>query len=220
MKRLTIILLFVALPLFTSCDKRLFHFVVDFDEISIFQVDENGAFEMSEFVSADEIKNAVEVPSDGVITGVDIQQLEVWVELREGNEAGDLILSGEIIDLSGGRDYMFRDYSVDISYPNAPFIGINSLISLGIIRLQGKIESYLLGLGDSGYYIRLSGRSEPQGQRIAVDIFLAARATVKYDQCLDVPSGFMGGDDCTIESGDTDSAVSAPPRAGSPGDRS
>lgn len=159
----------------------------------------------------DEVRNAVEVPDDGVITGVDIETLLLWVDLRPENEATSLTLCGEIIELSGDRSYMFQNYPVPLLYPDTPVIGINSLISLGIGKLKGKIESYLLNLGDSGYLVGLSGNSTPAGSRIAVDIFLLARATVKYDQCVDVPSGFMGGDDCTIDSGD-DGFLTSPVR--------
>lgn len=84
MKKITALLLLLALPLLSGCEKRLFHFIVTIDRTAPFVIDETGSFNEIVPISEQNILSALEIPEGGTITGVDIESisLRVVVELR------------------------------------------------------------------------------------------------------------------------------------------
>ena len=199
MRRFAITILFFTVPLLTSCEKRLFHFVLNYDKTLVYAVDETGPFEYEELVTADEIRSALDIPEDARITGVDVEALSVKVVVRPENQVTNLVVSGKVVETPGGKTSMFNNFPVVLAGVDTPFIGLNDLIASGVGRLKSKLQGFIMGLDYQSFGVELSGDSVPSGQALAVDIHLLVKATIKYEQCVEVLSGFMDGETCDTE---------------------
>jgi hypothetical protein len=199
MRRFAIAVLFFTVPLLASCEKRLFHFVLNYDKTFVYAVDETGPFEYEELVSADEIRSTLDIPEDARITGVDVEALSVKVVVRPENQVTNLVVSGKVVETPGGKTSMFNNFPIVLAGVDTPFIGLNDLIASGIGRLKSKLQGFIMGLDSQSFGIELSGDSVPSGQALAVDIHLLVKATIKYEQCVEVLSGFMDGEKCDTE---------------------
>lgn len=198
MKKITACLPLFALLLLTGCEKRLFHFVATINQSPTFTFDSTGPFVQRVVVTSDRIKAAIDVPSDARITGVDIESLSLRVSLKPGNSATAMRVTGVTINANQQRKTMFQNYFVPLAGVNVPVIGLNALIEDGITELRGKINGYVQNTDNTAFVIEVSGDSSPSsGQRVALDLNLIVKATVKYDQCVDVPQLFSSGEDCT-----------------------
>jgi hypothetical protein len=194
MKKIAAFLLLLPLPLLSGCEKRLFHFIVTIDQTAPFVIDQTGAFNQSVPITEQAILSALDVPEGGTITGVDIESLSLRVAVKNGNQATALNVSGTVTE-NGQTRSMFTNYPVPLVAVNAPFIGLNSLIEDGISSLRRKINGYVKRIDNSSFLITVSGTTVPANARALFDINLKIKATVKYDECLDVPLG-SSGDDC------------------------
>jgi hypothetical protein len=123
MKRIAIATILFTLPLLLSCESRLFHFVFDLNKTSVFQVDETGSFSMQEYISAAEILNEIDLPEDARITGVDVEALSLRVVVKPGNQAQEVVVSGSITPLGGGKQFLFQNKSLTL-------IAVDSLFGL------------------------------------------------------------------------------------------
>jgi hypothetical protein len=195
MKRIAIATILFTLPLLASCESRLFHFVFDLNKTSVFGVDESGSFSMQEYISAEEILNEIDLPGDARITGVDVEALSLRVIVKPENEASNIVVSGSITPLGGGKQFLFRNQSVSLIGVDTLF-GLNSLIEVGVSTLKNKLEGIILHLDPEGYNVGIEGSTDPGGSRVVVDIDLRVKATIKYDQCTEVLEGFMDGEKC------------------------
>jgi len=206
MKKLLIpCILLICLPLFSSCEKRILSFPATFSRTEIFTLDEaGGAFSESSTITADDIRNALDLPDDADITSVNIEALSASVELLEANEASTITVSGSIDEIGGSQDFMFQNYVIPLDGIiglNTPFIGVNPLIAAGISKLKTKIESFLLGLGSQqSFDVAVSGTSSPGGARVAVQLYLKIQMSMEYKICVDVAKDFVeGGEKCEDE---------------------
>lgn len=194
MKKITAVLLILALPLLAGCEKRLFHFVITIDQTPTFPIDQTGAFGQTLTITEQDILRALDVPDGATITGVDIESLSLRIAPKDGNAARALSVSGRIIE-NGQTKSMFNDYPIPLVAVNAPFVGINALIEDGISSLRNKIDGYVKRIDNSSFQIQVSGTTTPANARALFDVNLKIKATVKYDECLDVPLG-ASGEDC------------------------
>ncbi len=196
MKKITACFLLLALPLLAGCEQRLFHFVVTIDQTPTFPIDQTGAFSRSIRITEQDVLRALDVPEGGKITGVDIESLSLKVVVKPGNTAPALSVSGRISD-SQGQSTMFQNYPIVLSGVDASFVGLNDLIETGISKLRNKINGYVMKIDNSAFDIEVSGDTVPSGQRVVLDLQLRIKATIKYDECLEVPLG-EGGEDCNL----------------------
>jgi len=188
----------VALLMLAGCEKRLFHFVATINQTPIFNVDNTGAFKKSFQISSALVRSQLDVPEDARITQLDIESLSLRVVVKSGNQASRLLVSGTILDVNQQSErQMFKDFPIVLAGANFPGIGLNALIANGIGELRGKLDSYVKNLDNGSFFIEVTGDSNPPGQRVLVDLHLIIKATVKYDQCLEVPGPFAGGEECT-----------------------
>jgi len=178
-----------------GCQKKLFHFVVPLKKVAVVSVNQRGEFGGIDRIKAADIRNALKVPDDGTITGVDIESLEIRVRVLTGNEASWLKLSGYVID-NGKPLLLFDKKSVPLIAVDAPYGGLNALIESGVDRLKAKINDQVKKVNDADIEVGLAGDSDPVGKLIKVDIDFKITATVKYDQCVKV-FDFIGGEDCS-----------------------
>jgi hypothetical protein len=196
MKSKIVILMLAGLALtLCGCQKKLFHFVVPLKKIGGVTIEQKGEFMGTDRIKAADIRNALKVPEDGTITGVDIESVQLRVIVNSGNAASWLKLSGYVVD-KGKPLLLFENKSVSLVAVNAPYIGLNSLIETGVNRLKEKINDQIKKVNEADIEIGLSGDSDPAGQQIDVDIEFLIVATVKYDQCVEV-FDVIGGEDCT-----------------------
>lgn len=197
--KVSILLLVSAALLMCGCQKKLFHFVVPFKKVGVVPVNQMGAFAGYDRITAQEIRSALNVPEDGVITGVDLESVQIRVRVLAGNEAKWLKLSGFVVD-NGKPISLFENSSVTLIAVNAPYIGLNALLAKGVAKLTEKINDHIKKVNSADIELGLYGDSDPAGQRIAVEIDFMITATIKYDQCVEV-FDFIGGEDCTEPSG-------------------
>ncbi len=198
MKKIMACLPLLALLMLTGCEKRLFHFVATINQSPTFTFDNTGPFVQSVVVTSDRIKAALDIPSDARITGVDIESLSLRVAVKPENRATAMSVTGVTINANQQRKPMFQNYLVPLAGVNVPVIGLNALIEDGISELRGKLNGYVQNTDNTAFIIEVSGNSTPSaGQRVAIDLNLVVKATVKYDQCVEVPQLFSSGEDCT-----------------------
>jgi len=196
MKRLFACALVLMLPLFSGCEQRLFHFVVTVDRTVPFQFDDaDGTFDGSAVITRDDVLNALDIPKSARITSVDIESLALRVAVKPENQARSLTVSGEVYDVVQDKAKMFDNYPIVLAGANVPYVGLNSLIESGITKLRNKIEGFVKQLDSTSFFVEVSGQSVPAGSAVAVELTLQIKATVKYDECLDVPLG-ASGEDC------------------------
>lgn len=198
MKKIIACIPLLALLMLTSCEKRLFHFVATINQSPTFTFDNTGPFVQRVVITSDRIKAAIDVPSDARITGVDIESLSLRVTVKPENRASALSVTGVTINANQQRKVMFQNYPVPLVGVNVPVIGLNSLIEDGISELRGKINGYVQNTDNTAFVIEVSGNSSPaSGQRVTIDLNLIVKASVKYDQCVEVPQLFSSGEKCT-----------------------
>lgn len=196
MKKMAAFPLLLALMLLAGCNSWLFHLVATIDKTAVFPVDQTGGFEKFVTITSEDVLNALDLPDDARVTGVDIEGLSLRVILKPGNNASRLRLTGEVYDVAQDKSKMFENYEVVIAGADE-FGGINDLIALGIGKLRGKLEGFIKKLDTTSFFIELSGDSVPPGQRVALNVELKIRATIKYDQCLPMPLGFTSDEECS-----------------------
>ena len=194
MKKFTAFLLLLSLPLLSGCEKRLFHFIVTIDRSAIIPINVTGSFSQTATITEQHILSVLEIPEDGTITGVDIESISLRVVVSGDNQASALNLSGRIIE-NGQSKNLFSNYPVPLVAVNAPLIGLNALIEDGVAALRNKINGYVKRIDNSSFQIQVNGTTVQANQRAHLDLDLRIKATVKYDECLDVPLG-SSGDDC------------------------
>jgi len=198
MKKIIACLPLLALLMLTGCEKRLFHFVATINQSPTFTFDSTGPFVQSVVVTSDRIKAALDIPADARITGVDIESLSLRATVKSENKATAMRVTGVIITASQQSKKMFENYIVPLVGVNVPVIGLNALIDDGISELRGKLNGYVQNTDNTAFVIEVSGDSSPSsGQRVAIDLNLVVKATVKYDQCVEVPQLFSSGEECT-----------------------
>ncbi|MFQ6104838.1 MAG: hypothetical protein ACE5OP_11180 [Candidatus Glassbacteria bacterium] len=201
MRKTTVMIVLASLLLFGSCEKKMFEFTGGINQTKIFTLDEiSGNFSESKTITAAEILDNLDVPSDARIKTVNVEALSLRVTVREDNEASLLTVSGSVVE-QGGRSFLFQDYALPIEGAvgvDTPWVGLNALIATGISRLKGKLEGFIKGLDSQSFDISVSGASSPPGQRVALDLHLRVKITITYDQCVDVLKGAVGGRDCDI----------------------
>lgn len=197
MKKRKILPLLFALLLFGGCEKRLFHFVATLTESPAFVVDQTGAFQLTVPVISSAIQGAFDIPAGGQITRVDIESLALRATPRAGNQATALQVTGVIIENGGlAQTTIFNQETIALSSADAPLAGLKTLDAAGVERLRRKLEGYVQNTDNQPFVIQLGGTTVPSGQRLIIDLQLVMKATAKYDQCLEVPGLFSGGEKC------------------------
>ncbi|MCG3119199.1 MAG: hypothetical protein ALAOOOJD_01544 [bacterium] len=196
MKKIKILLLFCALFLFVGCEKRLFHFVATLTESPAFVVDQTGAFQLTVPVISSAIQGAFDIPAGGQITRVDIESLALRATPRAGNQATALQVTAVLVENNGAQQKLFGQETFTLSSAEAPLTGLQTLDATGVERLRRKLEGYVQNTDNQPFVIQLTGTTVPSGQRLIIDLQLVMKATAKYDQCLEVPGLFSGGEKC------------------------
>ncbi len=203
-KRILFVLLFAGL-LLTSCEKRLFKFVLDINQTQTYNIDHTGYFEVGRVVSREDMLAAADIPENARITDVKVQSLAVSVKVKEGNQASKIIATATIHDLNTGTEKIFENYPVPLTGllgVSNPFSPVSLLLDRGVQKLASKIKGYATKNDFFDYELILEGNSDPAGQRIVADINLKIVATVKYEECLEVIGLTSEGDACPGTDGD------------------
>jgi len=199
-------ILLICVPLMSGCEKRILSFPAPLDKTEVFTLDEiGGAFSEFSTISANDIRNAIDIPDDADITSVVVEALSIRVEVLEANQASSVTVSGSVDEIGGPRDYMFQNYVIPLDGligVDTPFIGVNPLLAAGITKLKNKIQSFLLGLDSESFNVTVSGTSSPGGSRVAVRLHLQIKMAMEYKICVDVAKDFVeGGEPCGDEGG-------------------
>lgn len=196
MKKYMLLLPLLAFILFAGCESRLFHFVITHTLVGAFEVDQTGAFTEVDVFGPDDINEALELPEGARITEVNVEGAYIEINITAGNQADNVVVNADIREVGTGTwTHIFQNLNIDIQRYSNPQV-INTLLPLGIALLNTKINGYVDQINDQNFELRLFGDSDPPGQHILLDVALAIRYTVKYDQCMEVPSGLGGGEPC------------------------
>jgi len=202
MNKKNIVYILLLLPILMGCDKRLFKFQSNIDIAKVYTFDNTGPTRKSARIESEQIRSALDLPSDAKVTKVNIETLSLRIKLNDGNEAKLLKIKGFIADLGDQRILWDVDQiSPPIISPDASIfgskIGINGLIETGINKLKSKIEGFIKQNDFSSFLIYVEVDSSPfSGSRIAMDIEIIIKATIEYEQCVEVWNGLDAGEEC------------------------
>jgi len=196
MKKLFILIFCIPL-LALQCEKRQFETVGTINVDETYEVDQTGHFVEVEEISRDQVLDLLDIPEDAEITEVNIESVSIKVVVMSDNEASAVIVEGAV-DLGASKPEFFSNYIVPLVAVDNPWIGLNTLIQEGVTGIKNKLEKIILGMDDDGFAIILEGDSSPTaGNRIHTQIILRITGTVKYVQCLEVPTFIVeGGEPC------------------------
>ncbi|GBD92277.1 hypothetical protein BMS3Abin04_03012 [bacterium BMS3Abin04] len=202
MNKKNIIYILLLLPILMGCDKRLFKFQSNIDLAKLYTFDKTGPTQESATITEEQIRSALDLPSDAKVTKVNIETLSLRIKLNDGNEATLLRIKGFINDASSNTKIWDVDQiSPPIISPDASIfgqkIGINGLIETGINKLKSKIEGFIKRNDFGSFVINVEVDSSPfSGRRIAMDIEIVIQATIEYEQCVEVWDGLDAGEEC------------------------
>ncbi len=195
MKKLFILIFCIPL-MALQCEKRKFETVGTINVDETYEVDQTGHFTVVEDITSSQILDLFDIPEDAEITEVNLESVSIKVVVLGDNQATAVLVSGAA-NLGETKPKFFNNYVVPLIGADK-WYGVNSLIENGIKGIKDKLEGYLLGLDDKDFSIILEGDSSPTtGNRIHTQIILRITGTVKYFQCLEVPTFIVeGGDPC------------------------
>lgn len=202
MNKKNIIYILLLLPILMGCDKRLFKFQSNIDLAKLYTFDKTGPTQESATITEEQIRSAVDIPSDAKVTKVNIETLSLRIRIKEGNEATSLRIKGFINDASSKTKIWDDDkISPPIISPDYTIlgkkIGINGLIESGINKLKSKIEGFIKQNDFGSFVLNVEVDSYPSsGNRIAMDIQIIIKATIEYEQCVEVWDGLDAGEEC------------------------
>jgi len=179
-----------------GCEKQRFYFVVDVSKDLVYEIDQTGAFDLTERVTSSDIRSALDIPEDAEITDVQVKSLVCKVYPYDDNSAPALLVTGRVDDQTGPLDKVFENETIPLAGVDVPYIGLNALISGGISKIRNRIKDYVDRTNNADFLINLQGNSQPADWRIHVALVLVIDITVKYSECLDVPAGFTDGESC------------------------
>lgn len=195
MRKLVVLTLVLALPIFFGCEKRKFYFNVNLNKTEVFTINQTGAFSVNKIITEADILQLLDIPTDATITEINIQSISLKAEVKSGNQATSILVSGKVGDVGSQQFTMFNNTPVVLAGVNVPFIGLNSLLAVGVNKLKNKINGYVNQIDNNSMVIELTGDSSPTtGQHVFVDLLFKITATIKYSECLDSFTAF--GDDC------------------------
>lgn len=198
LRRFFILLILAGGLIFSGCQKKLFHFIVPFNQDTILPVngDEDTWFKIVN-LSATEMRAKLNVPDDGIITGVDLESISIKLVPKTGNEANMIVCTLVLGDQNSGK-YIWKNKSMSLAGAETPFVGINALVEDGVSDFVNQLENILINRSTTNIRLAFLGYTEPLAQNVAMDITVRIRLTVKYTQCVEV-FDFIGGDDCGEE---------------------
>lgn len=197
--RRVILLSIILLVLFSwGCERRKFYFNVPLKVPNLFSVNHSGSFIITDVITESDILDALDIPSGAEISEINIQSLSIRVEVKPGNQANGLLVTGKIYGLGEAKDEVFNNYPIVLAGANTAFVGLNSLIASGVTRLKNKINNIVKGIDNASIHIDLEGNVAQGGPQILADIHVRISGTVKYAECLDVATFMGGGEDCDL----------------------
>lgn len=190
MKKITILI--VISLLIGGCEWRKFEFagIINVEEDYI--LESSSSINESAKITRSQVRDAFDIPENADVKKVEIENMSLRVTLLEKNQAKFVNLTGYIREGSENL-HVFKDYSVPLIGVNAPWIGLNALISEGVEKIRGKLISYLKENDGDPFSIILTG--DAQGTMVHARIDLIIKGSVVYEECLEVLPG-MGGDPC------------------------
>jgi hypothetical protein len=197
MKKLFILIFCIPL-MALQCEKRQFETVGTINVDETYEVDQTGHFVEVEEISRDQVLDLLDLPEDAEITEVNIESVSIKVVVLSDNQATAVIVEGAADMGTTSKIEFFNNIIVPLVAVDDPWIGVNTLISNGVNAIKNKLEKIILGMDEDGFAVILEGDSSPTaGNRIHTQIILRITGTVKYVQCLEVPTFIVeGGDPC------------------------
>ena len=199
MKKLFILVF--TFVLFNSCEYRKFSYVGTKTLEKTFIVDEVGPTQVCQLITEAAFLAAMDIPENATITKLDVSsrprpRAKVYVLDEYGNEASILSVSGYIKELGASNTPIWEKQGfVPLIAPDAPFVGLNSLIANGISKFKGKLNKFALMLNDSAFELCIDVDSSPiGGQNIVLAVDVALSFDIEYELCDEFL--FAAGEDC------------------------
>jgi hypothetical protein len=200
--RIKTFILFVVLPLTLSCEgcvRQQYSVTGTFPLSRTFTIDETGSFQGGDLITADDIRDALDIPQDACITSVDIQGISLKYKLLPDNAATSVTVSGFVEEIGGtGRTFAFEDYLLPMPVGYVQQAIVTGLLATGISAIQERIEGFLTGLGSQAFVVGVVGDASPAGSRVNIDLTLTIRGSFQYAFCIDVFDFMAEGPECTL----------------------
>ena len=199
MKKIFLLLPLALLLMSLQCENRTLEQVTTIEFNETYNVNKLAPFNESTTLTRSDVLDMFDIPAEATIKAVHIESIAARVVVQEGNQASALSLSGRLA-LGSSNPELFSNFPVVLVQVDAPFIGLNSLISDGVNGLKNKIESYLIGSDTAPFDIRVSGNSTPTGgQLIKAQILLKIQGTITWEICEEMPVFLIeAGEKCEV----------------------
>ena len=190
MKKITTLI--VISLLIGGCEWRTFEFAGSINMEEDYTIETSSTINESATITRSDVRDAFDIPDNADVKKVEIENMSLRVTILEKNQAKFVNLTGYIRE--GSQNLLvFEDYPVPLIGVDAPWVGLNSLISGGVNKIKSKIIAYLQTNDNDPFSIVLTG--DAQGTMVHARIDLVIKGSVVYEECLEVLPG-MGGDPC------------------------
>ncbi|MCK4303277.1 MAG: hypothetical protein KAY24_03480 [Candidatus Eisenbacteria sp.] len=200
MKKVILLTMTTVLLCGTSCDMQdqVFQFVAHYRHMGPIDFDHTGEYDTGQVVITDnDVKAALDIPSSGEIKSVDVQALALRLQILEGNTAQFVDIEASIVGTAGTFDiFKEYDYTVPLVGVDAPFIGLNSLISTGIAELKRQLEDLVIDEDRTSITVDVKLRPRGIGNRVHVRLHLLVDISVIYEECISVPKEIFDNPVC------------------------
>lgn len=185
----------LVIVLAMGCSQRLFQFVASFQEKAEYFV-EGSSFNETAYITENNIRDAFDIPDDGVIREVKIESVYLKLSgLYQNHTATSMHVNAYIQRPGGQKLYVYRD-NVILSNPNVPFYGAANWIPTTIQELQQDLNSYFSDHPNPDIELHLEGSTDPAGSVADASLDFYIKIAVKYDQCVETLDIF--GEDCNL----------------------
>jgi hypothetical protein len=191
------LLILIVLPvfLFTGCENRMLKVVANLKLDETLPVDKTGQFLEYRTITPEDVRADIDIPEEATIDEVNIESMSVQVVKLADNVATAVTISG-YLQIGSETPTIFNDYTALLVGIDEPFLGLNSLVDIGVQRLRSKIEGYLKSTDQEPINLTVAGNSSPTaGNRIHANINIRMTGSITYHVCQNVPF-FMGGEKC------------------------
>jgi hypothetical protein len=195
MKRTLLFAVLIALPLVTGCKKQLYHMTGTLNVAEAFDVnDADGSAQYAGTINPADVNAELDIPDNAVITGVAIETVLLEVHLQPGNQAGQIQASASVRPQGGTYVPAFTNVTVPLTEGSH---NITTLTSQAVVILKAQLQAVLMHTGVVGpvdVNLQMTANHAP----VIADVDLVVRGTVYYDTCVELPTWFSEGEDCTI----------------------
>lgn len=175
-----ITILLLGLMILGSCETRTFQYVSTVTRNMEFTVNQQGAFNESYTIYADEFNDELDLPADAEVVEVFIESFSTAVNPLSGNEATAVKINGYA--QADETSLFVEDLVVSISSGSLQFVRMTNLVTTGVQDIKNALKGFVTVGNPDSITFRIEGDSDPQpGQTIQVELLIDISVSVAYE---------------------------------------